>query len=74
MTNSDSEKELLRIFFEKLTERTVDKLVLEVEEGNSAARKLYAAEGYRLVSSSPLSAFGVELTEETWVLDLEAAG
>lgn len=38
-----------------------------------AARKLYAAEGYRLVSSAPLSAFGVELTEETWVLDLDAA-
>ena len=40
----------------------------------TAARRLYAAEGYRLVSSSEISAFGVELTEETWELDLAAPG
>jgi DNA-binding MarR family transcriptional regulator/GNAT superfamily N-acetyltransferase len=38
-----------------------------------AARRLYAAEGYRLTSSAPLRAFGVALTEETWVLELDAA-
>lgn len=37
----------------------------------TAARKLYAAEGYRLVASGPIRAFGVELTEETWELDLD---
>lgn len=36
----------------------------------AAARHLYAAEGYRLAASAPLQAFGVSLTEETWVLDL----
>ena len=36
-----------------------------------AARKLYAAEGYRLTSSAPLRAFGVELNEEIWDLDLD---
>ncbi len=36
----------------------------------TAARRLYAAEGYVLTSSAPLRAFGVELTEETWDLDL----
>jgi GNAT superfamily N-acetyltransferase len=36
----------------------------------TAARRLYAAEGYRLSASAPLRAFGVDLTEETWDLDL----
>ena len=35
-----------------------------------AARKLYAAEGYRLVATEPLSDFGVELISETWELIL----
>ncbi len=38
----------------------------------AAARRLYAAEGYCLTASAPLHAFGVTLTEETWVLDLDA--
>ena len=38
----------------------------------AAARRLYAAEGYRLTASAPLHAFGVDLTEETWLLDLDA--
>lgn len=37
----------------------------------TAARRLYAAEGYRIVSSGPIHAFGVDLTEETWELDLD---
>jgi DNA-binding MarR family transcriptional regulator/predicted N-acetyltransferase YhbS len=40
----------------------------------AAARKLYAAEGYRLVSAGPIHAFGVDLEEETWELDLDGAG
>jgi DNA-binding MarR family transcriptional regulator/predicted N-acetyltransferase YhbS len=40
----------------------------------TAARRLYAAEGYRLTASAPLHAFGVDLTEETWDLDLAAPG
>ena len=36
----------------------------------TAARRLYAAEGYRLTASAPLEAFGTHLTEETWDLDL----
>lgn len=36
----------------------------------TAARRLYAAEGYILTGSDTLEAFGVSLTEETWDLDL----
>ena len=36
----------------------------------TAARRLYAAEGYQLTTSAPLQAFGTPLTEETWDLDL----
>ena len=36
----------------------------------TAARRLYAAEGYQLTTSAPLQAFGTHLTEETWDLDL----
>ena len=36
----------------------------------AAARRLYAAEGYRITASAPLEAFGTHLTEETWDLDL----
>ena len=36
----------------------------------TAARRLYAAEGYRITASAPLEAFGTHLTEETWDLDL----
>ncbi len=36
----------------------------------AAARRLYAAEGYRITAAAPLEAFGTHLTEETWDLDL----
>lgn len=36
----------------------------------TAARRLYAAEGYQLTAAAPLEAFGTTLTEETWDLDL----
>lgn len=36
----------------------------------AAARKLYAAEGYRLTASEPMEAFGQNLVSETWELDL----
>ena len=33
-----------------------------------AARKLYAAEGYRLIASEPMHDFGQDLVSETWEL------
>jgi DNA-binding MarR family transcriptional regulator/N-acetylglutamate synthase-like GNAT family acetyltransferase len=36
----------------------------------TAARHLYAQEGYRLVASEPMQAFGQSLVSETWELDL----
>ena len=35
-----------------------------------AARKLYAAEGYRLIASEPMRDFGQDLISETWELTL----
>jgi GNAT superfamily N-acetyltransferase len=37
----------------------------------AAARGIYAAEGYRMTGSGDLRAFGVDLTEETWELELQ---
>jgi DNA-binding MarR family transcriptional regulator/predicted GNAT family acetyltransferase len=36
----------------------------------TAARHLYAREGYRIVESAPFSGFGQQLTSEIWQLDL----
>jgi DNA-binding MarR family transcriptional regulator/predicted N-acetyltransferase YhbS len=38
----------------------------------AAARRIYAAEGYRITATGPIHAFGVDLDEETWELDLDA--
>jgi GNAT superfamily N-acetyltransferase len=38
----------------------------------TAARKLYAAEGYRLVATEPFEGFGQKLESEIWELDLAA--
>ena len=38
----------------------------------TAARRLYAAEGYRITARGDIHTFGVNLTEETWELDLDA--
>ena len=36
----------------------------------SAARRLYARAGYRIVETQPFSGFGQQLTNEIWELDL----
>lgn len=38
----------------------------------TAARRLYAAEGFRITERGDIHAFGVDLTEETWELHLDA--
>jgi len=47
------------------------RITLWTHEVLTAARKLYAAEGYRLVASEPMAAFGQDLVSETWELELE---
>ena len=37
---------------------------------HEAACALYARAGWRLVASEPVHSFGVDLTEQTWTLDL----
>jgi hypothetical protein len=39
----------------------------------TAARALYAALGFRLVSSEPVVAFGKPMASEIWSLDLRAS-
>lgn len=49
------------------------RITLWTHEILTAARKLYAAEGYRLTASEPMQAFGQSLTSETWELDIPPA-
>ena len=46
------------------------RITLWTHEVLAAARRLYAAEGYRLVASEKMEAFGQVLTSETWELAL----
>lgn len=47
------------------------RITLWTHEVLAAARKLYAAEGYRLVAAEPMRAFGQDLISETWELALK---
>jgi len=47
-----------------------ERILLWTQSGLSAARGIYAAEGYRLVHSEALQAFGREVVSETWELVL----
>jgi DNA-binding MarR family transcriptional regulator/GNAT superfamily N-acetyltransferase len=49
------------------------KMVLWTNGQLDAARAIYAARGFQLVSSEPLHAYGQQLVGETWELDLRAA-
>jgi DNA-binding MarR family transcriptional regulator/N-acetylglutamate synthase-like GNAT family acetyltransferase len=49
------------------------RITLWTHEILTAARKLYAAEGYRLMGSEPMQAFGQSLTSETWELQIPPA-
>jgi GNAT superfamily N-acetyltransferase len=40
----------------------------------TAARRIYAKAGFRLVESGPHHSFGKDLVEETWVLELKSGG
>lgn len=51
-------------------EKGYRRITLWTHEVLTAARKLYAAEGYRLVAKEPMQAFGQSLVSETWELDL----
>jgi DNA-binding MarR family transcriptional regulator/GNAT superfamily N-acetyltransferase len=46
------------------------KVSLWTQQELTAARRIYAAEGFRLVHSEVHNSFGVPLTAETWELDL----
>jgi GNAT superfamily N-acetyltransferase len=40
----------------------------------TAARAIYASEGFQLVASVPGETFGCRITDETWVMDLTSPG
>lgn len=46
------------------------RIVLWTQSALTAARALYAAEGYRLVHSEPMHSFGQQVVSETWELAL----
>jgi len=46
------------------------RITLWTQSHLAAARKLYVAEGYRLVAEEPHHSFGLDLVAETWVLEL----
>ena len=50
------------------------KIVLWTQSNLGAARHLYVAEGYRLVSRQAHDEFGKKLTAENWELDLGRDG
>ncbi len=47
-------------------------VVLWTQSALTAARAIYAAEGYRLSSSEPMDSFGQRVVSERWVLELHA--
>lgn len=47
-----------------------ERIVLWTQSGLTAARALYAAEGYRLVHSAAGHGFGIDVVNETWELAL----
>jgi GNAT superfamily N-acetyltransferase len=46
------------------------RIVLWTQSALTAARAIYAAEGYRLVRSEPVRSFGLDVISETWELPL----
>lgn len=46
------------------------RMILSTHAVLDSARKLYAAEGYRLISSEPQTHFGKEEVSEDWLLEL----
>lgn len=49
------------------------RMVLWTQSGLLAARHIYAQRGFVLQDSQPRHAFGVDVVDETWVLDLKQA-
>jgi hypothetical protein len=46
------------------------RIALWTQSALTAARTLYAAEGYRLVSSEAMNSFGQDVVSERWELEL----
>jgi GNAT superfamily N-acetyltransferase len=46
------------------------RILLWTQSALTAARAIYAAEGYRLVHSEPVRSFGQDVISETWELPL----
>ena len=47
-----------------------EKIALGTHKSHSAARKLYASQGFKLANSKPVRSFGVNLIEENWEREL----
>ncbi|WP_433134333.1 hypothetical protein ACQPWW_13135 [Micromonospora sp. CA-240977] len=48
------------------------RMVLSTFSAMVEARRIYTRAGFTIVNSAPVTAFGAELTDEEWSLDLTA--
>jgi GNAT superfamily N-acetyltransferase len=46
------------------------RMVLSTYSAMESARRIYAARGFAVVSSTPVRAYGHDLVDELWALDL----
>lgn len=63
-------RRLVRACLTFAREAGYDKMVLWTHSNLTAARAIYASEGFVLIASEPNDLFGPHLTSETWELDL----
>ncbi|MCG6903845.1 MAG: GNAT family N-acetyltransferase [Rhodobacter sp.] len=63
-------KRLLQACVAYARARGYRRLQLWTHESHRAACALYRAAGFSLIASAPVHSFGVDLVEQTWVLDL----
>jgi len=63
-------KRLLRSCIAYARDTGYQRLQLWTHESHRAACALYAAHGFELVDSKPVHSFGVDLVEQTWMLQL----